>query len=168
MRGLSCIPCIKKKRRTNEELIRALHDLARTRATLRAIELDNAKKEKILANQVLEMGDRMGAAHHLTNAAESEQKAEHQKGLYDNLIALINAIDSAAFNREMSQLVMDSSENLQEILSKTPDLTEAIERLKIPKEEEEELYLPDAPTRPLLSASVSSSKEQRIALLEPN
>lgn len=166
MRGLSCVPCFKKeRRRTNEELIRALHDLARTKATLRAIELDNAKNERILAKQVLEMGDRVGAAQHLTNAAESEQKAEHQKGLYDNAIALINAIDNAAFNQQMSQLVMDSSENLQELVSKTPDLTEAIERLR---GKEEELYLPDAPTRPLLTASVSSSKEQRIALLEPN
>lgn len=145
--------CGKKKDRA--QLLERLHSLARTRNTKAAIEMKNAMDEEKLAADCLRNGDKEQAREHAANANESKQKARHELALYQNATGLIQAIDRVEFNQHMAQLIQDGAENLDRIISETPDLEDLVVSFKTPKEQLQEplLDLPDVPDRPLLRQS---------------
>lgn len=144
MRRCLCAPT---KANQNELLLERLHELARSRNTLAAIETKNAMDERALAEDALRIGDRKQAKIHLEAAALSEERAKHELALYKNAVGMIRCIDKAEIQKHMGTLFKDGTENVQKLIEETPELEDYMETL----------VLPDVPNRPL--------EEQRVPLL---
>lgn len=156
--------CCAKKKRTKEELLESLHTLARARNTKAAIEMKYSLDEDAEAALALRDGNREEARVHLQNAAEAKGRAQHEMALYQNAVGLIQAIDRAEFQNELSHLIHEGSENLQRIVDDTPDLEDLIESMKSPSKEslQEPLLLPSVPDRPLV---MPESPPKRVRVL---
>jgi regulator of protease activity HflC (stomatin/prohibitin superfamily) len=121
-----------------------------------------ALDERAEAAAALRDGEREESRRHLQNAAEAENRAKHELALYNNAIGMIQAIDRAEFQNQMSRLIEEGAENLKTIVDETPDLEEIVVSFSSsPQELREPLLLPNVPDRPLVSIDTKEEQKPR-------